>query len=549
MGLTKQEVLKLQQQGVSNERIRAFAKERSAESEKGFFGKAADFNKSVGEGIGEFSEGFVKGGIDLGRQTLGALDKIGEFGLDNTVGRITGKSVKETRDDFGGEGKFIQNIRQSETPESLQREGGLQKFGGFAAEIGGLAAPITKISKATTAIQGLKAFQNRERLGKGAKLAADAVGVGVVEAVAGGLDAQRGLTGAAITAGLPIAGKPLSLLMQTNKNLLKGVAGVLSGKGTRAIDAILENPVEAMRGLRDDGSDILTQSVKEISDGAELLREKAAREFRVAADALPKTAIPIKNVIADTDALLEDFGLLFKKGENGKSLDADLSLFDKNEAGRLQEAYDVMKSWSDTSAQGLHTLSRKLQNFTKPGEQSPELNAVIGNMSRNVLDTLGNAVPDARVMLDKYKAAHETLDALMQEFRVSGYKGGQTAAEEIKTGTKVNNLFTGEKTLATEALDKVADATAIQAREAGRQMNELVSRANASIGETVGGLLKSVISPRMIGEITAKTGIAKNQIDEIISAFENEFLKAGATTEPLVREFLESMNIIEGDSE
>ncbi|MEA3429813.1 MAG: hypothetical protein U9R08_00920 [Nanoarchaeota archaeon] len=162
-------------------------------------------------------------------------------------------------------------------------------------------------------------------------------------------------------------------------------------------------------------------------------------------------------------------------------------------------------------------LTRKIKNF-RTATQTSELNSIIDRTSKNILDYLSKKVPQVKDINKKYATSMDILDVMKQEF---GAKGGISTAERIKVEKKISNIFSGEKGTGIEMLEKeIVGGKDIIGQEAGRLLSEGVSRSTASIGDLVRGLSQIVISPKMVGELTALTGITKTQAVKFIATLE-----------------------------
>lgn len=423
------------------------------------------------------------------------------------------------------EAKGVPTSRESQLKETAKRIKG-PKGGQVAGDVIASGLGILGLKGAPLALKGASTAAKATRIGSNIALGA---GIGGARALETGENVGKGaLTGGVITAALPVVGKAVSKTAKLTGRLGKSLASALSGKKLQVIDEIIENPREALVGVKA-GEALLPENATQIRKTIAAKARQASDEFAKALDDLPKTlgrptagkpgkistisvdgakkklsTLGVKQKLTKT---LRDFGVEV----NTKKLDFDFlqSPFDKAEANRLKEVFEVVRQWKDTSPKGLHMLSRKIKNFRKVGEQSPELNAVIDSMSRSVRDYLGERVPALKQMLSKYAQTQDIIDAFDQEFSTSGKFVGGTG-ERIKTGKKLAGVFSGEKTEAQNLLRK--EVPGLLQQEAGRQLITAEPGAQSvgvSIGELLRTLTSSVITPKTIATVLVQVGFAQ----------------------------------------
>lgn len=346
--------------------------------------------------------------------------------------------------------------------------------------------------------------------------------------------------GTAITAGTaallpPTANLAIKTLGTVFKNVAKGTAGVVGGKGTKVIEEIYKNPTAAREGLR--GLVSISDDATKVRAGVSNIAKKASDEFADDLANLPKRLGRTPKVLTDkTKTTIKVDGKTYQLSKVGvksqltqalrkfdvvvdpkkKAFDFSEAPLDTGESKRLQEVFQTIDSWTDTTPVGFHKLARKVGNFRKPGEQSKELNAIIDSVSRNINGYIGKRIPAAKEMLNKYSTAQDIIEAFDQELATSGRFLGGTA-ERIKTEKKVANLLTGEKTSANQMLaEQLPQGQDIIARQAGRIMSEQVPRNASAIGDMLRGAVNAVVTPKMVGEIAAFLGLTIPKAERLL---------------------------------
>jgi hypothetical protein len=446
--------------------------------------------QTVGTRAADVLGGATYGFSGVGRGIQGLLSK----GVEKLTG-VKGFGAPTTREGF-----------EKATGTDLDTRSG--KVGEFVGEVAQYATP------------GGLAF-------KPAQMAFQAGVAGATEA----LSTQSVDKGTAFTAGTaallpPAANLALKTVSTLFKNVAKGTAGVVGGKGTKVIEEIYKNPQAAREGMR--GLVSISDDAAKVRAGVSNIAKKASDEFADDLANLPKRLGRSPKVLTDkTKTTIKVDGKTYQLSKQGvksqltqalrqfdvavdpkkKAFDFSEAPLDTAESKRLKEIFTVIDQWTDTTPVGFHKLSRKVGNYRKPGEQSKELNAIIDSVTRNINGYVGKRIPAAKEMLKKYSTAQDIIEAFNQELATGGRFVGGTA-ERIKTEKKVANLLTGEKTSANQMLaEQLPQGEDVIARQAGRLMVEQVPRNASSIGDLLRGAISTVISPKMVGETSALLGI------------------------------------------
>lgn len=370
-----------------------------------------------------------------------------------------------------------------------------------------------------------------------AKLGFRAGTAGLTESLAG-QDIDRGTAVTAATAAFvpPAISKSLPIISGLLTNAAKGVGGFVGGKGSKVIEEIYKNPQAAREGLR--GLATISDDAAKIRQGVSNIAKKASDEFADDLANLPKRLGRTPNVVTDkTKTTIKVDGKTYTLSKMGvksqltqalrqfdvtvdpkkKTFDFSEAPLDNAESKRLKEVFTTIDSWTDTTPVGFHKLARKIENFRKPGEQSAELNSIIDSVSRNVRGYITKRIPAAKVMLNKYSAAKDVIDAFDQEFATSGRFIGGTA-DRIKTERKLGNIFSGEKTTATEMLQsQIPQGSDMVGSQAGRLLQEPVPRNAAAIGDILRSAVNIVVTPKMVGETAAWLGTTAPKAERFLT--------------------------------
>lgn len=347
--------------------------------------------------------------------------------------------------------------------------------------------------------------------------------------------------GAAIGGALPVAGEALGLAKRFLGAAAKGTAASISGAGSDAIQAVIDNPKAAQAGLREDATGTLKNISSTIRGKVSNLAKEAQDEYSASIANLPKrlgrnpevltagqkTTIKVggqtyklsmQGVKANLTSQLRKFGVEV----NPKKAEFDFleAPFVGGEEQTLKKVFDVVQKWKDTTPEGLNKLAIKVGQYRKSGVQSPELNSVIDATKKGVRDYIGKRVPAVAELNSKYSQVQDFIDAIDQELATNGkFKGGTT--EQINTAKKISTIFNKNKDLARELVARLEGGNEILGKEAGRELSAGVSRSSASIGDLTKGAIQSIIPPRAIGEVAAATGIAHENLAPILAGLKN----------------------------
>jgi hypothetical protein len=466
--------------------------------------------------------GLAGAALGFGKQTISTLQN---------VGNVIAKPVDKLFDKVIGDDGRTPGIN----PERLTLDSTAEKVGGFASDVATMAVPgagITKVGKAAqVAVKGASAAS--KALGVGARAATEGVGFTAAEAAKQGELNASAVGAGSLAAALPVVGSVVKGAAGLAGRTTKNVAAAISGKGTKVIDAVIDNPQAALKGLRGEAS--LQGSAAALRTRVSELAKAASDEFGEDLANLPKrlgrpsstpggkttikqggenVTLSLQGVKAKLTTVLRAFDV--GVDPRAKHFDFSEAPLDGGESARLKEVFGTINQWSDTSPVGFHKLARKISNFRKPGEQSRELNAIIDSVSRNVRNYIGERMPEAKQMLAKYAHAQDLIEAFDQEFATDGRTVGGLA-DRIKTERKIGSIFSGEKESTLNLLEtNVPGGRDIVAQEAGRELAEGLTRASSSIGDFLRSAIQTVVSPKTVGTLAAYTGLAAPKAEQML---------------------------------
>ena len=437
----------------------------------------------------------------------GAAKEIGKIGLGiGTIGRsfqegaarLIGKDLAETSI-FDKDSQSRQSANTA-----LEQKGFGEKFGGF------LTGTLASAMPSGGALNTIKAT-------KGLGFATKMLGMGGVGAVTGTVQGGGNLDrdtaiGALSEVAFPIAGKAIGY----GGNVLKGLAGMVSGKGADVIEQVVKTPRAALEGAETLGTAGLRETATNIRQGVKSLRQKAGGEFEAltAPYTKPLGKGGLKTVVDnfltdDVDAIITKTGLDL---EDTPFLDAD--------AKKIERVYNIVNKWEDTSPQGINKLASKISKFYKGSESSQDVDRVVSGLNRRIRDWIGEQVPDIAQANSKYADKMDLIDQMEAIFRTKG--SVESRAGMQKTAEAVGRLFNANKDLAREGVEEIEKELGINilGKEAGRQLVDGVSRSQSAIGDFATGVGRALLPPKLVLQVAARTGIAKEAIESRLNILE-----------------------------
>lgn len=308
---------------------------------------------------------------------------------------------------------------------------------------------------------------------------------------------------------------------------IKRLGGAVTGKGLEVIDEIIANPQIAKRGLRGDEVKVLKQAAeeakssvvelkKELSAGYKAMLEKLPTQEQIESGAisayrgkeLPQlTSQGLKTFVTKN---LKEFNVMVDRKKS--ILDFTESPLRKSEEGTLKEVFKTIDKWKDLSPEGVDRLAIKVGNYVKPGDQSPVLNSILGNLKKDIRNYIGVRYPEIATGVKQYAQQADVIETLESILKVGKFNN---TTEILKTSKAIQNLFKGDKQLERELLKELGMGD-IVAAEAGRQLAQAPSRASATIGDTFKNLVQSFIPPKAVGELAALAGTTEQKIKPIV---------------------------------
>lgn len=414
-----------------------------------------------------------------GRTLLG-VGTLGR-GIQRGISNVTGLDMR-------GESIFDKGTQsRARADEFLRAKSQAEKTAGFVGDVAQTALASNAAIKGTKALGFAK-----QMLGRG--------GMGAITGtLQGGGDIDRDtLIGAGTEVMFPVAGKVLGY----GGNVLKGLAGMVSGKGGDVIDQVVKTPRAALEGGELVGAAGLKESAQSIREGVKALQKKAGQEFETLVGPYTKP-IGKSKLLEVTDSYLNDIN--------------ESTFID---TGKLDKLKTVINSWEDTSPKGINQLASKISKFYTGSDANRDIDAVVTGLNRRIRDFIGEQVPDIAEANAKYADKMDLIDQMDAIFKVRGAVESRLGLQ--KTAEAVGRLFNANKDIAREGVEEIERELGINilGKEAGRQLVDGVSRSQSAIGDAMTGVARAIIPPKLILQVAARTGIAKQAIESRLNVIE-----------------------------
>ncbi len=417
----------------------------------------------------------------------------------------------------------LEDVNTGVSEETLTPQTKAENVGKIAGDIAQFFIPAGNITKATKGLSFIPKVLSR------------AGGDVAISGLQSNGDATD-MTTAGVTS---VAFQSASPLLRVLGSIGKRTGAVLAGTGSDVIEQAMKTPKETSKALRIPALKTIQEDTSNILSSVRKLSSEATENYGKALDELPKRlgrnpevitagqkttikadgkvyTLSMQGVKSNLTETLRKYGV--EVDPKKKSLDFLGTTLDNAEEKRLREVFSIINQWKDTTPRGLNTLATKLSNFKKAGEQSKQLNSIIGNVSTNVREYIGKRVPAVKELNNRFSTEKRFIDEL--DAYLSTGDGFNTPENAKAVMSKIQTLFTKNKEVARNVLENLQGGQDILARQAGRELQSGIPRSTASIGDRIGGLIQTVIPPRLIGEIATTAGIAQEKLAPIFSQIE-----------------------------
>lgn len=471
MALTQEQFEALRKQGLSIEQIAKFESGQ----------KPATTTPKQPESTNPFVDTAIGLAKSVGRTALsvGTIGRSIQQALPEPLRGIPGSGKTEGQSAFDPSSQSRMNVEEALAPSNQA-----QKTAGFVGDVATIAAPSMATQKALSGVGIMSRVLGRAGVG------------GFSGTIQGGgeISAETGI-GAAVEVASPVVG----VAARYGGNVLKGLAGLVTGKGSDVIEQVLKTPEAALEGGRASGTEGLKESARIIRQGVKTLQKQAGEQFeQLTKDHTEQLSKDnFTTLVDDFFAGVDEDNLIKPQG--------------------LDELKSVVAEWDDYSAQGINKLASKLSKFYKGTVANQDIDAIISRLNRTVRNWVGEQVPEIAQANRMYADKMDLIEQMDAIFRLRGSVDDRLGLQ--KTAESIGRLFNANKDLAREGVEELEKELGINVlgREAGRQLVDGVTRSQGAIGDAVTGVAKALVPPRLVLELTARTGMAKEVIESRLS--------------------------------
>jgi hypothetical protein len=468
----------------------------------------------------------VIGGASTGipNKAIGVKAKSLKDRINNTANKITDfVGARGIADQYGA---TLAKSRLPDGQKQFVEEPGLRKVVGSAVQTGALLLPGAGAAKlAGKVAQGAATGY---ALDVGSKLQNEDKSIG--QALTPGVGTALGST-------LPIAGALLKPATKIVGRLFKGLGSGLSGVSSETIDKIVTNPKVAQQAsekLSKTGNNrVLEENAKQIVNGVSKVRQEARKSFGQGLETLSETDIAPKVFKEQTQSVLEKYGSVIKGGQR------ELTNVEFTDPKNIKKASELIDKLSSAKLDGksLRKLSDDIENSAYKIATSDErlsFNAFINDLAGTLKGAVSASTPKLAEINKNFSQDMQLVEAVQNIFGKVNYKN---LPEVVRASQKLEGMF-AQKGLAPEVVDNFLERIGVSSKnfntsEAVRQISNKASGSNAkglSLGELTQQITSSVISPKMVRDLSIASGLAKDKLAP--------FLKFIKTVSPSARNAL-----------
>ncbi len=454
----------------------------------------------------------VRMGQGLARLTGAAAGAMGNTGLQQ---HIEDKLAQPMHNMTGGEVSPLSTDPSSAAKQIAGQSliGGAMTtpVGGIGKGISGAIAPVAgklapTIGAAAAGAATGYAFDQGQQMSQG-KTPSGMPGLGT--AVGGALPVASGFGGA----------------------LLKHLTGFTSGAGSNVVQQAFENPGAVQKAINEYATtpEAKQTLVDRMKAGISSFLQDRSEQYGQTLGQLPKNG-DVQPWVDTLDSFTKNINK-FGGQVTPEGLQFTDTTLTKADQTNLQQAYDVINGWKDTSTAGMDKMRQAVGNLMDDFKLSgnDRANGVLSNVVNDLKTSVNSSAPGYNDMLSTYGKQTQLARDVMKELNLGSNARPSTQLNTImgllnkdpKVVEKVQNIM-GEKS--DQFMTDLAGAVLSEWLPEGKLMNALRAGGElgaAGLGFAAGGLPGAAaavpglasMSPRIVGESAigagalAKTGI------------------------------------------
>lgn len=435
------------------------------------------------------------------------------------IGGVQDKTIQAQNQGMDIQTHLLQQIQQDKASgkDTSRLQAALQQLGGS----------ISSEANNTTNL-GTQGLSNKEVIGSSLQLAANALpgagksaslleksaigaGTGYAYDVGNKLQSDTGksVSGKDFIPGTgTVIGGVLPVLTKIGGYLAKNLTGFTSGSGVEAVQRALDNPNEVNTAINkyvktpEAKQGLISQAKNAIRDFVESKQNEYGKTVNTLAQQQGSPVQLTKQPAVDAfKNALGEFGVKIGKTseEDGATKAGKLDFTNSNltntDQKNIEQAYNKINNWTDTSPQGLDKLRQTLQNFMEDFkvQGNPRANVILAKAEDSLGTHLNANIPGYQDMVSNYNQKSQLTSQVLKEL---GFNGNAKPSTQLNT---IMNLFKKSPEVRNSII-KVMGAT-----QGDRFMNEL-SGAIMSSWLPQGTVFGNVL--RATPEVAAGTGAA-----------------------------------------
>lgn len=495
---------------------------------------------SIGQGVGNFAAGAVRGAGSIGATLLAPRDA-----LEGFIARKMGAPELAPQDRRAAMDEGLQTMGAE--PDSLAYKGGklAGEITGTAGAGGVVANTLSSVPKVAAAAPNLiNAIRSGGLSAPGANLLTRSAGGAISGAATAGLanpeDAPGGaFFGGLLPGGINAAGVTGGLLRRGTGSLVKNTTGLMSGVGGEAVETAYKAGRSGGTNFLDNmrGNVPLTDVLDDAKSALAKMRLDRGAQYRqgMAGVSADKTVVDFTPIDKAVTAL--------KSMGNYKG-----QAINKNAAGAVDEISDLVTQWKSLDPKEFHTPEGL--DALKQAISDIRDTTQFGTAARKAADTAYNAVKGeittqaptyAKVMKD-YSQASETLQEVERALSLGNRAAADTSMRKLQSLMR-NNVNTNYGNRLGLAKTLESNGAEILPAVAGQAMSSWTPRGLAGATTTPLAALAAYAnplalaalpgsSPRLLGEMAYGLGAANRGVASGGNALMQTMLR-GSPSKPI----------------
>lgn len=326
---------------------------------------------------------------------------------------------------------------------------------------------------------------------------------------------QQEINSSSVAAGATDAALPvLGRFARVGADVLKGLAGGVSGAGVDVIEAALARPGAAFKAAGKGDAGDLKKLSETIRAGAKQLYKKAGTEYAETVAKAGVAELPKDDVIKGVTETLAELADANVADDGLRLIDTP---FTDVEERQLQKMYNTVKNWGDFTPQGVNTLATRISKFRRGAQDSASFDRVVDGVRRYVRGYVGDKYPEIATAVSTFSDRMDLLDEIDNVLKTSPELGTREGIR--KTAESLGRIFNANKEFSREAIESFEKEVGVDiiGTMAGQQLSQTAPRSSARIGDLVMNLVQPLGSVAARNAVPLVGAIKLQVVDRILS--------------------------------